>query len=135
MKKRLLYLLCIGLLFSVPACSVQKKQTEKIKDLRFHLVREEEVPEELLDVIEEKGMEEFHLTYADQGNVYIARGYGEKEMTGYKVEVRACYETLDAICIETELLGPSKEEKVTDRRMNPYVVIKVKDIGKNIRFE
>lgn len=135
MKKRLLYLFCIGLLFLAPACSVQKKQTEKIKDLKFRVVREEDVPEELRGVMKEKGMEEFCLTYADQGNIYIAKGYGEREMTGYRVEVKACYETLDAICIQTELLGPSKEEKVVHRRMNPYTVIRMKDIGKEVRFE
>ena len=52
MKKRLLAVLCIGVLLAAPACSGRRKPTEKIRDLEFSVVREEELPEEFLKEIE-----------------------------------------------------------------------------------
>ena len=54
----------------------------------------------------------------------MARGYGEKEKTGYSVEVNACYETSDAVRIQTTLLGPAKGEKTKEKKTYPYVVMK-----------
>lgn len=135
MKKELLVILCIGMMFAAPACSVKRRATEKIRDLDFSVVREEEVPQELLEKIEEKEREAFRFTYLDQGVLFIAKGYGEKETSGYTVKVTACYEMPEAIAIRTELLGPPKEEKVRKERMNPHVVIRLNDIGKNVIFE
>lgn len=135
MKKGIFCIICLGILLTVPACSVRKKSTEKIQDVDFTVLEKEEIPKELEERIEEKQMEEFKITYMDQGSLYIARGYGGKETDGYSVEVKACYETADGICIHTELLGPSKEEKVVHEETNPYVVVKLSDVDKYVIFQ
>ena len=63
-------------------------------------------PEELKLLIEENKAASFRLTYADQGALYIAEGYGAQLTTGYSVEVSGLYETEDAVYIHTNLLGP-----------------------------
>ena len=49
--------------------------------------------------------------------------------------MKALYETENAVYIQTELLGPSKEEKITEKQTYPYVVVKMEWIDKNIIFE
>ena len=91
--------------------------------------------EELKEDIEKARDTPFRLTYADQGYLYMARGYGEKEKTGYSVEVNACYETSDAIRIQTTLLGPAKGEKTKEKKTYPYVVMKTEYREKDVIFE
>lgn len=135
MKKRLFCGLCLGALLTMSACSVQKIQEEKIRDLDYTVLCEEDIPEELQEQIQRKKMEEFRLTYEDQGILYLARGYGERETSGYQVELKACYETENALHIRTELLGPSKKEKIIREKTNPYIVVKLSSVGKNVMFE
>ena len=62
-------------------------------------------------------------------------GYGTRPTSGYSIKVKALYETENAVYIQTELLGPSKEEKITEKQTYPYVVVKMEWIDKNIVFE
>ncbi|MFR4625932.1 MAG: protease complex subunit PrcB family protein [Dorea formicigenerans] len=58
-----------------------------------------------------------------------------KRKTGYSVEVNACYETSDAIRIQTTLLGPAKGEKTKEKKTYPYVVMKTEYREKDVIFE
>lgn len=135
MKKLCLYVLIMGCILLFTACSVQKDSTKKIRDTDFTVVDARDVPEELKSQIEEKKAETFELTYADEGYLYIARGYGKQETSGYSVEVIECYETSNTICIKTNLLGPPKEEEILEKPTYPYVVIKLEYSEKSIVFE
>lgn len=135
MRRRFLYIVYLTFLISLPGCSVSRNHTDKIKDLSFQVLSEEKIPQELKKKIAEKEEKPFQMTYSDKGKLYIARGYGEKETNGYSVEVTKCYETDNAIYIDTNLLGPSKEEKVIRTAANPYVVVELKAAGKNVVFE
>ena len=77
----------------------------------------------------------FKITYADKDALYIARGYGEQKTSGYSIEVKECYETENAIYIHTNLIGPSKEEKIVEAKTFPYVAVKMQFIDKNVVFE
>ena len=135
MKKFILAMLCISLFLCFVGCSGQKLSTEKLRDIDFTVVDEEDIPDELEDMIEEKEEEPFKLTYADQGNLYIAVGYGEQPTSGYSIEVKELYETKNAIYIHTNLIGPAKDERVVERRTYPYIVVKLEFIDKNVVFE
>lgn len=135
MKRGLLYIICLGILISTPGCSVKKTSAEKVRDLPFHVLREEEIPEEFEAKITEKSMEPFKMTYSDEGYLYIAQGYGEKETNGYSVTVTECYETENAVYIHTSLIGPAKNEKVIRTPTNPHVVVKLDAVDKNVMFE
>lgn len=135
MKKYILFLLGVCLYASVTGCSTKQLNTQKIRDVDFTVVKEEHVPEEFKTIIKQKEEAPFKLTYADDGDLYIAEGYGEKPTSGYSAQVDECYETANAIYIHTNLLGPSKEEEVVKTKACPYVVIKMEFVEKNVVFK
>lgn len=120
--------LCLG-------CSVQEEGGEKIRDLEFEIVREKEIPEELMRVIESKKQQIFRLSYRDDGNLYIATGYGEQKSGGYSIQVRELYLAENAIYFDTELHGPQKEETVRPAKSYPYIVIKTQQRKEAVVFQ
>lgn len=135
MKKIILAILCIGIFGLLSGCSAEKISTEKLRDIEFTVVDEENIPEELEEMIDEKEEKPFKLTYADNGDLYIAVGYGEQKTSGYSIEVKELYETKNAIYIHTNLIGPAKDEKVLERKTYPYIVVKLEFIDKNVVFQ
>ena len=135
MRKFIAFLIGAGLLVFFCGCSVEKSSTKKIKDIAFTVLKPEEIPKELFDVIEANKETVMKETYSDGNWIYIAKGYGKKGENGYSVEVDQCYETANAIYIHTNLLGPSNEEVTVETTTYPYVVIKMEYMDKHIVFE
>lgn len=135
MRKIIPTILCVILLSLMTGCSAEKLRTEKLRDIEFTVVDEENIPEELEEMIEEKEEKPFKLTYADNGALYIAVGYGEQPTSGYSIEVQELYETENAIYIHTNLIGPAKDEKIVEQKTYPYLVVKLEFIDKNVVFE
>ena len=135
MKKIISVVLVICLLMICGGCSVKKTNTEKIRDVEITVLEEENIPEELKTTIEEKKSEPFKVTYSDKEYLYIAQGYGKRNTSGYSIEVKECYETKNAIYIHTNLIGPSKEEKIAEAETFPYVAVKMEFNDKNVVFE
>ena len=94
---------------------------------------------ELKEEIKEAGKKEMWISYADTGNegryLYIVRGYGRQETTGYSIEVNECYETEHTVVVRTTLLGPQKKEKTHKKKTYPYIVIKIPYTDKQIIYE
>ena len=82
-----------------------------------------------------KKSEPFQMSYADQGSLYIARGYGKQPTSGYSVTVTRLYETENSICISTDLLGPEKGEETKEAATYPYVVVRLDYVEKDIIFD
>lgn len=116
-------------------CAVEKVGEGKVRDVEFTVVDEADVPQEFLGRIEEAKEKEMKLSYGDAGYLYVARGYGVRETTGYSVEVEACYETEDSVRVKTGLLGPEKGEEILDKETYPYVVIKMEYIEKPVVYD
>lgn len=135
MKKAIFCFICIGILISSTGCSIKKNQRDNGKNAKFTIIEEELIPEELKEEIDGEKEKSFRLTYEDKGILYIARGYGEKQTTGYSVKVKECKETENAIYVHTNLIGPSKQEKVVKKANNPYIVIALNTSGKTVIFE
>lgn len=134
--KRVILMICVFCIMSfLPACSVRKLKTEKLHDLDFTVVREEEIPEELEEMIETHKEQVFKLTYADQGMLYIAEGYGKQLTSGYSIEVKECFESQNAIYFHTNLIGPAKGEKIVKTPTYPYIIIKMEMVDKNVVFQ
>ena len=113
----------------------EDRADRELRDIEFTVTEKQDIPEELEEMIAERKEEGFQLSYADQGELYLAVGYGTRPTSGYSIKVKALYETENAVYIQTELLGPSKEEKITEKQTYPYVVVKMEWIDKNIIFE
>lgn len=108
------------LLLACCGCSLQK-QEEKVSDLPFHVVEQKEIPEELMEIIDEKKDGAFHMTYEDGDTLYIVVGYGKMQTGGYSIEVPQFYLTKDSIVIDTNLIGPQKE--AVRQASYPYIVV------------
>ena len=135
-KKILTYLGTIVILtvMLLTGCISKVKEGKKLRDLDFTVVKEEDIPEEMMSMIEEQKEHAFQGSYEDQGYLYIVEGYGIQETTGYSIEVESVYETEYTIEIETKLLGPPKGEKIVETKTCPYVVIKLEAIDKNVQW-
>lgn len=130
---------CMVLLlcFMVMACGAKQKTDplEKLKDLEFSVIAEDNLPEELYTMIEEKREASFKLTFQDQGFLYICVGYGQQQSGGYSIAVNELYETSNAIYIDTNLIGPNADEKKHNSPSYPVVVVKTEFIDKPVVFD
>lgn len=117
------------------SCGVGTVKTEKIRDMDFTVLESEEIPDDLLIMIEEKKQGEFKLTYQEDGYLYIARGYGMQETGGYSIQVDDLYLTGNAVYFEATLIGPKKEEHPQAAVSYPYIVVKTEAVDETVVFE
>lgn len=135
-QKRILsaFLVCL-MCMSVYACGKQQDPMEKIKDLDCTVIAEENIPEELFGMIEQKKTDAFKITFEDKGFLYICVGYGTQQTGGYSIALNALYETVNAIYVDTNLIGPAPEEKSNQVESYPYIVIKTEFLDKPVVFD
>ena len=144
MGKRYLWLGMVAafIFFFFAGCKAEEKEGNgKIKDLEFTVLGEENVPEELKQVIEEKKGKEFKITYQDGDFLYICVGYGKQETGGYSITVNDLYLTANAIYVDTNLIGPEPENRElyhaqeTEGASYPYIVVKMQYLDKAVVFD
>ena len=133
--KKLYVALMLFFLCTTCGCSIEKTSNEKIRDVEYTIVEDEDVPEELMKLINDSKEEIFNLNYKDKGYLYMVKGYGPQPTTGYGITLEEIYETDTSICVKTMLKGPAKTEKVNNVITYPYIVIKVENIDKIVLFE
>ena len=123
---------CCGVL---SGCSVEDTNGTKVSDLNYVIVEENELPDELAEMIEEKKAADFKMTYEPDDRLYIVRGYGEQATGGYSIRIKDCYLTSNAVLFDTELVGPRKGESVSPNPSFPYIVIKTEKREETVIFE
>jgi hypothetical protein len=138
MKKIFIIMLCVTMLGIITLCGCvgTDKLSDKISDLEFTVVGEDEQPDTLKDIIADKGEQPFQISYTIGEDLYISVGYGLQQSTGYSITVNEFYETKDNLVLDTTLLGPGSAENVTATPSTPYIVIKTHNIeDKTIQFK
>ena len=118
-------------------CGEKEEQEAKVQDLEFTVVRESEIPQELMQHIESKKENEFKCTFYNKDKMdylYIVVGYGKQATGGYSVAVESLYLTQNSIYIDTSLIGPAKGDVVTQAITYPYVVVKIEYRDKPVTF-
>ena len=103
--------------------------------LEFTVMSENELPEELKQMVQEKQTAPFKLTYSDDQNLYIAVGYGEQTGGGYSIAVKSLYLTDNSIVYDTELLGPENGEEAGEEKSYPYIVVRTEFLEEPVIFE
>ena len=98
------------------------------------MVKDADVPEELMNMINEKKAEAFKMTFKSEDYLYIIVGYGTKPTGGYSIAVNDLYLTKNAIYFDTDLIGPEDTESVTEASSTPYIVVKLELIDKRVVF-
>lgn len=116
-------------------CKTQDTDIKKIKDLDFTVVEDADLPGELKEIIDEKKAEPFKLSYSNKDSLYIAVGYGKQNSGGYSISVDELYLTSNAIYINTNLIGPSEDDMVSQGVTYPYVVVKLEFMDERVVFE
>lgn len=116
-------------------CTVFEIQEEKLQDIEYTIVKEENQPEEVQLLVEDNQDKEMKMSYTDQGVAYIIIGYGAQETSGYSVEVLEVYETENTVQIDTNLMGPLSSENVVEVETYPYIVICIAENEKPIVYE
>lgn len=124
MKKWGVLLILLMTLACLSGCKIEEGDTKKVSDLSFIVVKDEEIPERLRELIQESKAKPFKLTYSDDDYLYLVMGYGEQASSGYSIQVKECYLTSNAIVFKTNLLGPSKSENIVETKTYPYIVVK-----------
>jgi len=125
----------LGTALFLTGCAIEKTNRTKVRDLEYHVVTEEEIPEELKTQIEEKKAADFKMTYETPEHLYIVRGYGEQETGGYSIQVVELYLSSNAVFFKSSLIGPRKGENAAKSPSYPYIVIQTEKIDKNVVFE
>ena len=140
MKKirKLIVLTCVFITcLSLMGCMAKDTEVRKLKDVEFTIVKESEIPEELLKHIDAKKEKEFKFTFYNKDKMdylYIVVGYGMQPTGGYSITIDDLYLTNNAIYIDTSLIGPSKDDVVTQAITYPYIVVKIEFIDKPVTF-
>ena len=119
---------------SICGCAAQEETQAKMRDLEFTVVAEEEQPEALVEVMEQKKTSPFQISYTLGEDLYLAIGYGEQQTGGYSISVDELYETENNIVVDTTLIGPAADEQVVQSLTYPYIVIKTELIDKDVDF-
>lgn len=129
----------IGLLAVLGAClltgcSMEKGEHRKRSEPDYTIVAQEDIPQELMAQIDGAKEEEMKLTYADEGALYIVRGYGAQP-AGSSIQVLELYGTDDGIVFDTQLVGGGKNTGDETTSANPYIVVKLLCDEQNVVFE
>lgn len=125
---------CILLAVFWVGCGKTEESSEKIRDLEFSVVGENEIPQELKEMIEEKKQKPFRLTYTGGTELYIAEGYGRQETGGYSITVPELYLTENAVIIKTELKGPEDAGQAGTDPSFPFIVLKTELVENPVVF-
>ncbi len=116
-------------------CKTEDTEIKKIKDLEFTVVEDADLPGELKEIIDEKKEEPFKLSYSNKDYLYIVVGYGKQNSGGYSIAVDELYLTENAIYIDTNLIGPTQDDMVSQGVTYPYVVVKAEFRDERVVFE
>lgn len=134
-KSGIVVVLLLCMMILVVGCEKETEQAERGKDWDYTVVAVRDCPEDFLKELEEKKINAFQMTYMDGESLYIAAGYGEQPTGGFSIAVRGLYELGDKLCVETELLGPGKDDTVKEKASYPYIIIKTEKTDREVLFE
>ena len=123
--KRLISLMLLLCLTAILGGCSGNTADENRTDLDFTVVTSDQIPSELLQILETKKEGSFALTYSDGSYLYIAIGAGKQPTGGYSYAIQGLWLTDNSICIDADLLGPSADEQTTKVPSYPYIVIKL----------
>jgi len=134
-RKLFLLIMIVIAIYGLSGCKKEDTEIKKIRDIEFTVVEDADLPGELKEVIDEKKENPFKITYSNKDYLYIVVGYGKQNSGGYSIAVEELYLTDNAIYVDTNLIGPSKDDLVTQGVTYPYIVVKTEFIDKSVVFE
>ena len=135
MKKWTSGILLIVMCCSLWGCSIEKVRAKDGVKPEYTVMKEEDFPDKVRELVEQNREKEFQMTYQDNGFLYLMKGYGKQETVGYSIQVQDLSLWDNAIHLETMLLGPEEGEELTGEPSFPCLVIKMKYREEPVIFE
>ena len=128
-------LLFLALCCFLGGCSIEKVRAGDGVKPEYTVMKEEDYPEKIKELISENREKEFQMTYQDQGCLYLLKGYGKQETGGYSIQIEDLSLWENAIHLKTVLMGPENREELTDEPSYPCLVVKMKYREEPVIFE
>lgn len=116
-------------------CSAQKISGEDRKNIDYQVVKVTDMPEQVLEAVQNHRKFPFFLTYESEGSLYIMQGFGKQKTGGYRIQVQEVSASEEAVFVKTELIGPATRQEQKGKGSCPYMVLKTKDCGLPVVFE
>ncbi len=113
----------------------EKTEEGEQVEVDFTVVTPDEIPQELLTIIEENKENEMRLTWMDGEEMYLIRGYGKQATGGYSIGIAECTEDEECLWFDTRLIGPQDEETLSKEPSWPYLVVKIAATEKEVIIE
>lgn len=79
MSRIVIIVMAIISVLGMAGCGLYQLKTEEEQPLEYTVVSEDNLPEMLKTMIEERKQTPFQLSYLEEDSLYMVQGYGEKE--------------------------------------------------------
>ena len=106
-------------------CSIEKVKAGDGVKPEYTVMKEEDFPDKVKELIEEHKETEFQLTYQDSGYLYLMKGYGKQQTGGYSIQIEELSLWENAIHLQTVLIGPGEGEELKEEPSYPCLVVKM----------
>lgn len=134
-KKSFLLGICfVSVMIMFSGCRFIRIEEEGRTPVDYTVVKQTELPDEVLEIIEEKKTEDFRLTCQNGKDLYLIRGYGLQMSGGYSIQVEEFTKTSNAMFFHTKLLGP-KTQVLSGEPSCPVIVVKTAFEDLPVEFE
>lgn len=117
---------CLAFMLFLSGCQVKKLEGPEKTEVPFTVAEPDQVPAELMEIIEENKEGGLQLTFRDEGNTWLVRGYGRQKSGGYSISVNEVYQMGDVLHVDTTLIGPGEKAETEGDASFPYIVLQVK---------
>lgn len=102
--------------------------------LEYSIAKQEEIPSEAAELMDQKKKQEFQMTYQVEDTLYLMKGYGQQMTGGYSIFVEEVSESENGVFCKTRLIGPSDGAQGGEPSY-PCIVLKIKNTEKPVQFE
>lgn len=129
-------IMVLGFIIStLSACKMEETKNTKLKDLDYTICDESKLPDELVQLIQERRKEPFKLTYRTKDYLYIVVGYGAQDRMDLSIRLKELYLTENAIFVETELNAIEGKTLEEGRLSYPWIAVKCPQYDVQVIFE
>ena len=127
-------LICVLMLTAVlSGCRFIRIEEGERTPLDYTVMKQEEIPREVVELMEQKKEKAFYMTYQVGDVRYLMKGYGEQLSGGYSIQVEEVSESENGIFCKTRLAGPDEKETGSEPSY-PCIVLKIADTQKPVQF-
>lgn len=128
------FFLLLFFIMSTCGCTLIHIEEEPAMAVEYGIMKEAEVPKELLELIDERKKEEFEFTYLVGEDLYLVKGYGQQMTGGYSIQVREVSASSTTVFLKTSFLGPRQKPQHSEPSY-PFIVVKIHNLNLPVQFE